>query len=94
MKNLIALILICLFASGALAQSKRGMHLKDGAWVKPTPQSAMDAILSKARDTRYAIAVLRQKFDTWSSAELDALADELGRIFLEGTYTQCPRAWS
>ena len=97
MKNLIALMLTALLASGALAQTKDGMHFKNGVWIAPTPQSALDAILSGEGDgmvANHAAAVLRQKFDRRSAAELDAFAEELGRIFVEGNYMQSVRAGS
>lgn len=90
MKKQIALILIGLFATGAFAQSRIGMHKKDGTWAKPTMQSALDAIMLKEGDNRhrYAVAVLRQKFDQWPASALDAFAEELGRIFVQGSYSQ------
>ena len=92
MKAIILSALIGLLAFSAFAQSKKGMHFKDGIWVAPTPQSALDAIYSKTGRVDHAIAVLRQTHSKHQNAELDAFADELITIFLEGDYGMSAKA--
>jgi len=92
MKAIILSALIGLFAFSAFAQSKKGMHFKDGTWVAPTPQSALDAIYSKTRRVDHAVAVLRQTHSEHPNAELDAFADELITIFLEGDHGMSGKA--
>ncbi len=92
MKNLIVLIIVCAFSMDVFAQSKIGMHQKDGTWLKPTPQSALVAFEEDKKDYKYAVAVLRQTYDQWPATELDALANELGRIFVEGTLSESVQA--
>ena len=73
----------------ASAQHKPGMIMEDGVWKAPTPQMALDAIATNPNSGREsALAVLRQTMETRSAAELDALADELGRLVREGTEDQ------
>ena len=78
-----------MLAAGASAQSKIGMHLDNGVWKQPTLQSALDVIES---DYQPALAILRQEFGPVPSSELDAFADELGRLMQEGTQAQVSRA--
>ena len=40
-----------------------------------------------------AVAVLRQVYERHPPGELDALADELARLFRDGTYFQSSKAW-
>ena len=95
MKQLVLLLLVCMLSASAIAQSKVGMHFEDGVWKKPTPQSALDALLMGNEDADHlpAVAMLRQQFDTWSAAELGVISDELGRIVREGTEVQSMLAY-
>lgn len=86
MKAIISSARIGLLAFSAIAQPKRGLHFKNGTWIAPTPQSALDAIYMNTGRIDYAIAVLRQTHSKHQNAELDAFADELVSIFLEGEY--------
>ena len=86
MKKITTLIILCALSIPALAQSKKGMHFENGTWVAPTPQSALDAFHMKSRRTESAVAVLRQTHSKHPKAEIDALADELTKIFREGDY--------
>ncbi len=85
MKRTLLSLLICMLAAGVSGQSKIGMHLDNGVWKQPTLQSALDVIES---DYQPALAILRQKFGPVPSSELDAFADELGRLMREGTQAQ------
>ena len=86
--RLIALALLC-YPVCASAQYKRGKLLEDGVWKAPTPQMALDAIMvDQNRATDAAVAVLRQTFETRSPVELDAFADELGRLLIESIQPQ------
>ena len=94
MKTLVLSILMCLLALPVIAQSKRGMHYTDGTWTAPTTQSALEVTRSGDRNTVYAVAVLRQTFNKHDATELDAFADELVKLFLEGDYAQSAAAAS
>ncbi|MCY4672281.1 MAG: hypothetical protein OXD43_00695 [Bacteroidetes bacterium] len=86
MKAIVFSALIGLLAFSAIAQPKSGLHLKDGTWIAPTPQSALDVISMNTGRIDYAIAVLRQTHSKHKNAELDAFADKLVSIFLEGEF--------
>lgn len=87
---------------------KRGMVLESGEWQTPTPASALRAVellevemleveetaTNHVRAADAGIALLRQKYDTRSFAELDAFADELVRLIREGNETQVYTAYS
>lgn len=88
MKKITTLIILCALSIPAIAQSKKGMHFKDGVWTTPTTESALAAIEQGTRNIDYAVAVLRQKFGKRPSTDIDALADELARLFVEGDVTQ------
>lgn len=68
-----------------------GLLLEAGEWVSPTPSTALQIILaSEATDEdadlgyEAAAAVLRQTFEGRSSGELDAFADQLVQVIIEG----------
>ena len=79
MKRIVLVTVAILFPVGTGAQEKQkppesGMVMEAGEWRAPTPATALRALLDDAdigrRDA--AIAVLRQRFGTFSTAELDA----------------------
>ena len=68
-------------------QRKPGMIEEGDAWKVPTPQTALRALLEE--ENHYpVVAVLRQTMETRPAAELDALAEELMMLILEGTLEQ------
>ncbi|WP_420441985.1 hypothetical protein [Candidatus Palauibacter sp.] len=87
---------------------KRGMVLESGEWQAPTPPSALRAVemltveMLDASETASnhvwagdaARAVLRQRYNTHSTAELDAFAADLIRLIREGNETQVHTAYS
>ena len=91
--RILFLFLALTIPATASAQYKQGMIWVNGAWVERTPQAALDALLA-AEGATYALAidVLRQTIGKHSAAELDAFADELGRLFREGSRAESHRA--
>ncbi|MDE2645426.1 MAG: hypothetical protein OXI05_06275 [Bacteroidota bacterium] len=84
---------LCGFASLASAQQSdrsphyQGMIMENGEWKAPTPETAMRKLLDSdgPYTAAWAVAaVLNSTYKSYSSAELDAFAMEVGRIFVEG----------
>lgn len=99
MKRIVLVTVAILVPAGTGAQEKQkppesGMVMEAGEWRAPTPATALRALLDDAdigrRDA--AIAVLRQRFGTFSTAELDAFADDLARVMRDGTDQQATEA--
>ena len=101
MKRIVLVTVAILFPVGTGAQEKQkppesGMVMEAGEWRAPTPATALRALLDDAdgligrRDA--AIAVLRQRFGTFSAAELDAFADDLASVMRDGTDQQATDA--
>ena len=97
MKRIVLVTVAILFPVGTGAQEKEkppesGMVMEAGEWRAPTPATALRALLDDAdggvgrRDA--AIAVLRQRFGTFSAAQLDAFADDLASVMRDGTEVQ------
>ncbi len=95
--GLVVFLVLCGFASLAAAQQSdlsphmQGMIMENGEWKAPTPESAMHRLLESdgSEPTFWAVAaVLNQTHKSYSSAELDAFATEVGRIFVEGDFWQ------
>ncbi len=91
--GLVAFLILCGFVSLASAQQSdlsphmQGMIMESGEWKVPTPETAMRMLLESdgSESTFWAVAaVLNQTHKSYSSAELDAFATEVGRIFVEG----------
>ena len=98
MKNLVLSLLVLMLPAVAAAQEtrvhyKKGLVMDNGTWQKPTPETALRALMTQeVADSDPAAAVLRQVFHPRPAAELDAFAAELGRLVLEGTSAQSFRA--
>ncbi|MCY4158156.1 MAG: hypothetical protein OXE92_09385 [Bacteroidetes bacterium] len=94
MKKVIVLSLISVFAVQVHAQFyKKGKVMEDGQWVAPTPERALELIMADTDGTEDpAEAVLLQVYDVLPADELDAFAEELGRIVRDGNYIQSMRA--
>ena len=61
--------------------------MENGEWKAPTPETAMRKLLDSdgPYTAAWAVAaVLNSTYKSYSSAELDAFAMEVGRIFVEG----------
>ena len=95
--GLVAFLILCGFSSLASAQQSdlpphmQGMIMENGEWRAPTPETAMRRLLESdgSESTFWAVAaVLNQAHKSYSSAELDAFATEVGRIFVEGDFWQ------
>ncbi len=82
MKALAVTLSFLLLPLASFAQSKAGMIMKGGIFLKPTPPVALDQLVEK-RNIDPAIAVLTQKFEPRPVPELDAFADQLVRLMLE-----------
>jgi len=74
----------------SIAFENPNMLFKDGKWVIPTPETALDKLLNADGTEKVfgeswepLVAVLNQTFRQYSRTELDALAYEVGRIFVE-----------
>ena len=76
------LSLTLLVGASASAQHKSGMILKDGVFVIPTEEDALEQFVSKG-NREPALAILTQTLDSRSASALDALADDLVRIMLD-----------
>lgn len=76
------LSLTLLVVASASAQHKTGMIFKDGVFVIPTEEDALEQLVSKGNRAP-ALAILTQTLDSRSASALDALADDLVRIMLE-----------
>ena len=96
MNRIVLISVTLLVPAGIAAQEKEkppesGMVMEAGEWRAPTPATALRALL---RDPGGLIgwdaaeAVLRQRFDTFSAAELDAFADDLVGLMRDGTEVQ------
>ena len=98
MKNLLLSLLVLMLPAVAAAQEtrvhyKKGMVMDNGTWQKPTPETALRALMAQeVADSDPAAALLRQVFHPRPAAELDAFADELARIVREGTNVQSSQA--
>ncbi len=91
--RILFLFLALTIPATASAQYKPGMIWVNGGWEEPTPQAALNALLAAEGTTQApAIDVLRQTIGKHSAAELDAFADELGRLFREGSGAESFRA--
>lgn len=92
-----AACLSCIFLIPLCAsvQFRDGMVPVNGAWEVPTTQTALDVLWApeSRSGSQPAIAVLRQVFDERSAGELDAFADNVGRIFRYGPEEQSSRAF-
>ncbi|MXZ17372.1 MAG: hypothetical protein F4Y81_03980 [Rhodothermaceae bacterium] len=84
---------LCGFVSLASAQQSdrsphyQGMIMENGEWKAPTLETAMRKLLDSdgPYTAAWAVAaVLNSTYKSYSSAELDAFAMEVGRIFVEG----------
>ena len=71
-----------------------GMVLDANEWRIPTPETALRALVNEeGRSPKDpAIAVLRRRFEARSDAELEAFADRLARLILEGGEAEANRA--
>ena len=76
------LSLTLLVGASASAQPKVGMIFKDGVFVIPTEEDAIEQIISKG-DYEPGLAILTQSLDYRPALVLDALADDLVRIMLD-----------
>ena len=76
------LSLTFLVVASASAQHKTGMILKDGVFVIPTEEDALEQFVIKG-NREPALAILTQTLDSRSASALDALADNLVRIMLD-----------
>ncbi len=100
MKRILLFSAALLVPVGTGAQEKEkppqsGMVMEAGEWLAPTPATALRALLSDpersvGRDA--VVAVLRQRFGTFSTAELNAFADDLAGIMRDGTRVQVYQA--
>ena len=101
-KTLAMTLAALLFPALAVAQEippkldippKPGMVLDEGMWQAPTPAAALRALMTpeelvRRRRREPAVAVLRQIFEERPASELDAFADALVRVMLEGNVQQ------
>ena len=95
MKKFIHLIVACMFATQANAQYQKGKVMEGGEWHVPTTEKALELMMLDIDDGgtgEPAEAILRQAFETMPAAELDAFAEELGRIVRYGARYQSNRA--
>ena len=95
MKKLIHLIVACMFVMQANAQYQKGKVMEGGEWHVPTTEKALELMMLDIDDGgtgEPAEAILRQVFEAVPAAELDALAEELGRIVRDGTSFQSYQA--
>ena len=76
------LSLTLLVGASASAQHKSGMIFKDGVFVIPTEEDALEQFVGKG-NREPALAILTQTLDSRSASALDALADDLVRIMLD-----------
>ena len=76
------LSLTLLVGASASAQPKVGMIFKDGVFVIPTEEEAIEQIISKG-DYESGLAILTQTLDSRPASELDALAEDLVQIMLD-----------
>ncbi len=71
------------------AQIHRGKVMEGDQWVIPTTDQALKLIMDEERGAREpAVAILRQELGPVPAVELDAFAEELGRIVRDGTSQQ------
>ena len=87
---------------------KRGMVMEGGEWKAPTPATALRAVemltvemlqveetaTNHIRASDAALAVLRQRYNTYTPAELGAFAGELVRLIREGNEAHVHTAYS
>lgn len=71
-----------LVSASASAQHKTGMIFKDGVFVVPTEEGAIEQFVGKG-NREPALAILTQMLDSRSASALDALADDLVRVMLD-----------
>lgn len=76
------LSLTLLVGASASAQHKTGMIFKDGVFVIPTEEDALEQFVGKG-NREPALAILTQTLDSRSASALNALADNLVRIMLD-----------
>ena len=76
------LSLTLLVGASASAQHKTGMILKDGVFVNPTEEDALEQFVAMG-NREPALAILNQTLDSRSASALDVLADNLVRIMLD-----------
>jgi len=76
------LSLTLLVVASASAQHKTGMIFKDGVFVNPTEEAALEQFVSKG-NSEPALAILTQTLDSRAVSDLDVLADNLVRIMLD-----------
>ncbi len=91
MKKLIHLIIACMFATQVNAQHQKGKVMEGGEWHIPTTEKALELLMLDSENggtSEPAEAILRQVFEVMPTAELDAFAEELGRIVRDGTKFQ------
>ena len=91
MKKLIHLIVACMFAMQVNAQHQKGKVMEGGEWHIPTTEKALELLMLDSENggtSEPAEAILRQVFEVMPTAELDAFAEELGRIVRDGTKFQ------
>lgn len=89
MKNLLVSLLICAFSVCADAQHKLGMLNKNGVWYTPTTSEVIDKVMSgDSKGELSGVSILRGTLLELPVSDLDAFADELGRIIVEGTRRQ------
>ena len=84
-----------MFATQVNAQHQKGKVMEGGEWHVPTTEKALELMMLDIDDGgtgEPAEAILRQVFETMPAAELDAFAEELGRIVRDGTSFQSSRA--
>ena len=105
MKKLMLWLSLLLLPAGAQAQEaedsykhKYGAVMVDGVWRAPSIEMALRLLTGDDPDRGYkgvsaATAILKQVFEPQTAAELDAFAEELGRIFRDGTEDQSRKAW-
>ena len=105
MKKLMLSLSLLLLPAGAQAQEaedsykhKYGAVMVDGVWRAPSIEMALRLLMADDPDQYYyaksaAVAILKQVFEPQTAAELDAFAEELGRIFRDGTEEQSRKAW-
>ena len=96
MNRIVLFSVALLVPVGTGAQEKErpprsGMVMEAGEWRAPTPATALRALLSDTEGDA-AVAVLRQRFGTFSAAELDVFAEDLTNIMRDGTRVQVYQA--
>ncbi len=89
------MIVSCMFAMQVNAQYQKGKVMEGGEWHVPTTEKALELMMLDIDDGgmgESAEAILRQVFTAMPATELDAFAEELGRIVRDGTSFQSYQA--